>query len=139
MSLSRKLALAIVVAVAVTGCASLNEMLSTNYRASWQVAHDHGDGWAQPCKGTLYITHEGNIGYQEQGTFFGHGFVVPASQVVEAKKNRMVGSSIGAFHVRLASGQNYNFAIVGWGGTYMSPDDALRELNEAIAESRRGY
>jgi serine/threonine protein kinase len=83
---------------------------------TFHVAHDHsGETFATQCRGFLHISPRG-VRYVPTD-FPAHAFNVARADVREIRKNRMVGilgrrtsSDFHAFHIRLANGQNYNFA-----------------------------
>jgi serine/threonine protein kinase len=83
---------------------------------TFHVAHDHsGETFATQCRGFLHISPRG-VRYVPTD-FPAHAFNVARGEVREIRKNRMVGilgrkasSDFHAFHIRLANGQNYNFA-----------------------------
>lgn len=82
---------------------------------AWSVAHDH-DGNVKPfnpydrnwdhCQGVLRLAN-GRLRYDTR--FAGDSFDVPLSEVREAKTNRLNIAGMRAFHIRLASGRNFNF------------------------------
>ena len=104
------------------------EFMDAGHRISWQVYHDHGDGWAAPCHGTLFIRYDGSVGFRSDAY---DGFDVPAHEIAEAAKNVFVGASRDAFHVKLHSGRNYNFALSS--GQRASARDVVYEINRAMS------
>ena len=41
-----------------------------------------------------------------------HSFEIPVKDIKEAKRNTMMGSAFMAFHIRLKSGENYDFSMM---------------------------
>jgi serine/threonine protein kinase len=80
--------------------------------ATFYVYHDHQNGeFMSYCSGWLTVS-KGKVSFKADDTV--HSF--PAAPIKEAKKNRVFGrilsaqgKSLHAFHVRLLSGQNFNF------------------------------
>jgi tetratricopeptide (TPR) repeat protein len=80
---------------------------------TFHVHHDRGGGnFTVASDGRLRISN-GSVGFDSGG---GDSFKVPKGEVREAKPNKVVGLfshgqlSLMAFHIRLATGKNYNFA-----------------------------
>jgi serine/threonine protein kinase len=80
--------------------------------ATFYVYHDHQNGeFMNYCSGWLTVS-KGKVSFKADDTV--HSF--PPAPIKEAKKNRVFGrilsaqgKSLHAFHVRLMSGQNFNF------------------------------
>ena len=82
---------------------------------AWSVAHDH-DGNVKPfnpydrnwdhCEGVLRLAN-GRLRFDTR--FAGDSFDVPVSEVREVKTNRLNIAGMRAFHVKLATGRNFNF------------------------------
>jgi len=84
--------------------------------AVFHVIHDHsGETFAVHVAGKLYVSATAVRYVPDSGP---HAFNVKKSDVREVRKNRIMGVGIGRqkpadlhpFHIRLANGQNYNFA-----------------------------
>jgi len=93
---------------------------------TFHVHHDRGGGnFTVASDGRLLISNSSVAFSSLSG---GDSFKVPRGAVREAKKNKVVGMftrgqfSVSAFHIRLDSGKNYNFAP---GSTF---SEAEREL-----------
>ncbi len=99
----------------VTATAMVTVGAAAETGQAWSVAHDH-DGNVKPfnpydrnwdhCEGVLRLAN-GRLRYDTR--FAGDSFDVPLSEVREAKTNRLNIAGMRAFHVRLASGRNFNF------------------------------
>ena len=86
--------------------------------AVFHVLHDHSaDSFVTHCQGYLRISANG-VRYQPVPQT-SHGFAVSKAQVREVRTNREIGLTFGhkrpsiefhSFHIRLADGQNFNFA-----------------------------
>jgi serine/threonine protein kinase len=93
---------------------------------TFHVHHDRGGGnFTVATDGRLMLS---NASVAYNGGAGGDSFMIPRSAVREAKRNKIVGLlahgqiSVSAFHIRLDSGKNYNFAP---GSTFT---EAEREL-----------
>jgi serine/threonine protein kinase len=93
---------------------------------TFHVHHDRGGGnFTVASDGRLMLSNSSVAFTAEAG---GDAFKVPRAAVREAKRNKVVGMfthnklSVSAFHIRLDTGKNYNFAP---GSTF---SDAEREL-----------
>ncbi len=93
---------------------------------TFHVHHDRGGGnFTVASDGRLMLSNSSVAFTAEAGA---DAFKVPRAAVREAKRNKMVGMfsrgqlSVAAFHIRLDTGKNYNFAP---GSTF---SDAEREL-----------
>jgi len=88
---------------------------------AYRVRHDHGSGalttveerW-RFCEGILYVFQD-RLKFEVTGTKDGakHEFEAAFADIKEVKANRMPLIRYEAFHIRLNSGQNYNFAFPG--------------------------
>jgi serine/threonine protein kinase len=81
--------------------------------ATFHVHHDRGGGnFTVASDGRLMVSNS-TVSYSSPG---GDSFKVPKAEIKEAKRDKIVGLfahgqiSVMAFHVRLATGKNYNFA-----------------------------
>lgn len=98
---------------------------------AWSVAHDH-DGNVKPfnpydrnwdhCAGVLRLAN-GRLRYDTR--FAGDSFDVPLSDIREVRTNRLNIAGMRAFHVRLASGRNFNFV------PRQSPDQIVAAIQRA--------
>jgi serine/threonine protein kinase len=93
--------------------------LARGGEAVFHVLHDHAAGnFATHCSGFLHVSANG-VSYEPVDSAV-HGFKAPHAQIREAKKNHNINIGIGrqnrpsidphALHIKLANGQNYNFA-----------------------------
>jgi hypothetical protein len=96
--------------------------------STFSVAHDHGSGGADYCLGTMVI---GNGMIQYRSLTGVHSFDIPLSAVKEAKKNAVYLVALGAFHIRLKKGTNYNFVVLNSSGQYQPPDALLETIEQA--------
>ena len=87
--------------------------------AVFHVLHDHSaETFVKHCQGFLYVSRKG-IRFAPTDSS-GHGFTATHPEIREARMNRKLNINFGrqnrpsidphAFHIRLANGQNYNFA-----------------------------
>ena len=91
--------------------------ISRGGEAVFHLRHDHsGETFTIQCTGKLYISQAGIRFVPDTGS---HSFNVRRGDIRDAKKNRMLSVHIGQrqnsvdihpFHVRLANGENFNFA-----------------------------
>jgi len=104
---------------------------------SFAVAHDHGpngQGGDNYCVGEMSIGN-GMISYKGlKGTNGVHTYEIPLSNVKEARRNAVYLVAIGAFHVRLKKGTNYNFVVVNLQGQYQPPDPILTAIDNAMGK-----
>lgn len=87
--------------------------------ATFEMFHDHGGGFATYCRGFLEVSAS-RVSFHSIDS--NHQFSVPRSEVREAGANRFYGTMtlnnmrIFSYHIKLSSGQNYNFAVAShWG------------------------
>ncbi len=99
---------------------------------AFRVEHDHGDNFKQNCAGTLNISADHVSFKADSGP---HSFDAPIASVKEIKKNRAFWS-VASFHVRLASGENYNFARIGPDAKIISPNDVVAKADELMAAKK---
>lgn len=95
---------------------------------SWVVWHMHGTG--SMCAGSLYLKG-GRIGFRSGEVR--HSWEAPLSTVDEIESNRMFqgGGRVGSFHVKLGTGENYNFS-----SAEFPPDRLAPTLKTILARSR---
>ena len=76
--------------------------------AVFRVYHDHANGsFNTYCIGSLYVsknkvTYEADNGVDSYRANF--------AEIKEAKVNGLLGKNLGAFHIKINQGRNYNFA-----------------------------
>ena len=99
---------------------------------TYTVNHDHGQSGQDYCSGVLTVGG-GTISFR--GNNPAHSFQVGLADVKEAKKNSVYLAVIGAFHIRIKSGPNYNFVVVNAAGQPQSPDDLLRNIGMAMGRN----
>lgn len=117
----------------LAGCVPMGPIGADDpWRISLRVEHDHGDYWAHPCVGVVYVRTSGMVGYSSRERP-GHSWEVPPRAIDEARLNDVIGSERGAFHIRLDNGENFNFAPLEGD----SADDLLYEIDRARREGRR--
>lgn len=100
---------------------------------SYNVMHDHGQSGQDFCSGVLAVGG-GRIAYR--GNNSAHATNVGVEEVKEAKKNGVYLVALGAFHIRLKSGPNYNFVVIGPGGQHQSPEEVLRAIGLSMGRSQ---
>ncbi len=93
------------------------------------VMHDHGSAGNGHCAGFMTI-EDGKILYKSKSGK--HTFRFPLSEVSEAKKNEFYLSQLGAFHIRLANGTDYNFVALDSNGQSQPPDAILAAIELAM-------
>ena len=60
-----------------------------------------------------------------------HTFEIPLNTVKEDKRNAVYLVAMGAFHIKLAKGTNYNFVALNQPGQYQPPDAILTAIDQA--------
>lgn len=100
---------------------------------SYNVNHDHGQSGQNYCSGMLAVGG-GRVAYRGNNT--AHSFDFGVDEIKEAKKNGVYLVAWGAFHIRLKSGPNYNFVVIGQGGQHQSPDEVLRAIGMSMGRSQ---
>jgi len=110
-----------------------------NTGLAWRVAHDHGD-FRSTCTGTLAV-HSGASNYPWEISFSSdtvqsESWRVVLAAVQRVDRNAVLGKNLGAFHIRLIDGRNYNFHAVGPNGRPIAPDPIFSGLRDAVASSR---
>lgn len=87
------------------------------------------------CRGALYVTDVA-IGFKGD-VVAASNWEVPLSRVSEAKKNSLVWKNFGAFHIKLASGDNYNFIPANGQGQLQAPEPILSAILQAVSQLRK--
>jgi hypothetical protein len=100
---------------------------------SYNVNHDHGQSGQNYCSGVLAVGG-GRVVYRGNNT--AHSADLGVDEIKEAKKNGVYLVAWGAFHIRLKSGPNYNFVVVGPGGQHQPPDGVLRAIGMSMGRSQ---
>ena len=93
--------------------------------------------WATDnCTGLLTL-EKGVLRYRAvKGTHPLHSFDIPLASIKEVKKNSFMGSALQAFHVRLKTGENYDFALLdNTGQRLQSPATLVDAIHAAIAQT----
>jgi len=102
---------------------------------SFTVAHDHGpngQGGYNYCVGVMSMGN-GMIYYKgTNGTNGVHNFEIPLNSIKEARRNNVYLVAIGAFHIRLKKGTNYNFVALNQQAQYQPPDPILTAIDNAM-------
>jgi hypothetical protein len=102
---------------------------------SFDVGHDHGpngQGGNNYCVGVMSIGN-GVIFYKgTKGTNGVHNYEIPLNSVREARRNNVYLVNIGAFHIKLNKGTNYNFVAINPQGQYQPPDPVLTAIENAM-------
>ena len=104
---------------------------SSDVRSAWRVAHDHGDSFTTYCLGILYITAD-KIGYTNDSNV--HTWDVPLSAVKEVAKNSVYGADKNAFHVKLATGTNFNLVGLNDQMQFVATDSIVLEILGVVAQ-----
>jgi hypothetical protein len=98
---------------------------------TFNVAHDHGQSGKEYCTGVMTIGN-GMIYYKGvKGTNGVHNFEIPLNSVKEARRNAVYLVNLGAFHIRLRKGTNYNFVVINQQGQFVAPDTLLTAIDDA--------
>ena len=64
-----------------------------------------------------------------------HAFDFPAQTIKEVKKNSLVGSALQAFHIKLLSGEVYNFSLFDPNTkTLLNSDSVLLAIHQGIGK-----
>jgi hypothetical protein len=101
--------------------------------ARFMVEHDHGASGTNFCIGWMTIGN-GMIQFVSQ-TASPHSFEVPVSAVKEVERNPVYLAAIGAFHIRLKNGANYDFCAVNFLGQAQPPDAVLAAIDQAMGKN----
>ncbi len=104
---------------------------SNEVRSAWRVAHDHGDTFETYCLGTLYITGD-KVGYTNDSNV--HAWDVPLAAVKEVAKNAIYGADKSAFHIKIATGSNFNFVALNDQLQFVPTDSIVLEILGAIPQ-----
>ena len=99
--------------------------------ASFPVAHDHGQNGQNYCVGVMTIGNGMIVFRAANGQ---HNYEFPYSTVKEAKKNAVYLMAMGAFHIKLAKGTNYNFVALNSYGRPEPPDTLLIAIDQATGK-----
>jgi hypothetical protein len=97
---------------------------------SFNVSHDHGAGGTNYCVGVLTIG-AGMIRFRSINGI--HSFNFPLSAIRQARRNAVYLAALGAFHIRLRTGGNYNFVLLNAEGQRQPPDAVLLAIEQALA------
>ena len=100
--------------------------------ASFNVSHDHGAGGTNYCVGVMTIGG-GMIRFRSMNGI--HSFDLPLSAVREAHRNAVYLSALGAFHIRLKTGGNFNFVLLNAMGQIQPPDPVLFAIDQALGHN----
>jgi hypothetical protein len=101
---------------------------------SFTVAHDHQQNAANYCVGLMSIGN-GMIYYKGiKGNGPVHTFEIPLSTVREARRNLAYLVKLGAFHIRLKKGTNYNFVVINQQNQPQPPDALLTAIDQAMGK-----
>lgn len=98
---------------------------------AFAASHDHGQSGQDYCTGVLTVGG-GRITFR--GNNPAHVFNFGVDEVKEAKKNGVYLAMLGAFHIRLKSGPNYNFVLLNASGQHQPPDEFLRAIGMAMGK-----
>jgi hypothetical protein len=102
-----------------------------NGLVSFHVAHDHGQSGQNYCVGTMSIGN-GMIYYKSENGV--HSFEIPLNTVREARRNSVYLMALGAFHIRLNKGTNFNFVALDQQNHYQPPDAILTAIDRAMGK-----
>jgi PEGA domain/PDZ domain len=103
---------------------------------SFYVAHDHQASATNYCAGVMSIGN-GMIYYKgTRGPGLIHTFEIPLNSVKEARRNGFYLANLGAFHIKLINGTNYNFVVLNPQNQkqYMAPDEILKAIDHAMGK-----
>lgn len=98
-------------------------------QVSFAVSHDHGAAGTNYCVGVMTIG-AGMIRFRSSNGI--HSFDFPLSAVRQARKNAVYLAILGAFHIRLKTGGNYNFVLLNAAGQPQPPDPVLLAIDQAL-------
>ena len=70
-----------------------------------------------------------------RGNNSAHIFDIGVGEIKEAKKNAVYLVALGAFHIRLKKGPNYNFVLLNATGRPQPPDELLRVIGMAMGKN----
>ena len=99
------------------------------------VLHYGGTDAKVNCMGWMTV-EAGMLRYRAvQGTDGMHSYDFPAASIKEVKKNAMIGSAYQAFHVRLNSGEVFNFSVFDPNTkTFMNADSLLLAVHADLGK-----
>lgn len=98
---------------------------------TFAVVYDHGQGGKDYCSGVMSIG-DGMIYYKgTKGPTEVHNFAIRLNSIREARRNTVYLVAIGAFHIRLKKGTNYNFVVINQQGQFQPPDPLLAAIADA--------
>jgi hypothetical protein len=100
-----------------------------NGMASFYVGHDHGQSGKDYCVGMMSIGN-GMIIYKSNNGV--HNFQFPLNTVKEARRNAVYLVALGAFHIRLNRGTNFNFVALNQQNQWQPPDPILTAVSNAM-------
>lgn len=97
------------------------------------VLHYGGADASQACVGEMWVDG-GMIHYRAlRGSHGIHSYDFPAQIVKKVKKNSLIGSAYQAFHVRLTSGEVYNFSLLDSSlKTFLNADSLLIAVHQGL-------
>ncbi len=98
---------------------------------TFSVAHDHGSSGSDYCVGTIAI---GGGMLEFRSATGAHSFQTPVAGIKDAKKNAVYLAFLGAFHVRLKNGTNFNFVVLDAAGQYQPPNEILDAIAQAMGK-----
>jgi S1-C subfamily serine protease len=101
--------------------------------SAWPVVHDH-QNFTHYCVGELRIEAGELAFYSRQSD---ESLRFPWRSIREVRKNSMYGSGNMAFHIRLITGENYNFASITSDGQKRQPDALITAIEAAKNEALR--
>jgi hypothetical protein len=100
-----------------------------NGMVSFYVGHDHGQSGKDYCVGMMSIGN-GMIIYKSNNGV--HNFQFPLNTVKEARRNAVYLVALGAFHIRLNKGTNFNFVSLNQQNQWQPPDPVLTAISNAM-------
>jgi hypothetical protein len=95
---------------------------------SFRVAHDHNRNGKDYCVGVMSVGN-GMIYYKADNGV--HVFEIPLNSVREARRNITYLVKLGAFHIRLKKGTNFNFVAINRQTQPQPPDPVLTAIDNA--------
>jgi len=113
------------------GTSSVQRFLAVHFALSSTM------NWATDnCTGLMTLENRVLRYRAVKGTHPLHSFDIPLASIKEVKKNSFMGSAFQAFHVRLKTGENYDFALLdNTGQRLQSPATFLDAIHAAIAQT----
>jgi hypothetical protein len=99
---------------------------------TFYVAHDHQMNGQNYCVGIMSVGNGVIIYKGLKGNGPVHNFEIPLNTVKETGRNKVYLMALGAFHVKLNRGTNYNFVALNQQGQFQPPETVLAAIDTAM-------